>query len=148
MTTTPTHTPNAKSCFFLSRDAEAILKAALSRGQPSRAEHWPLLIDMKLATKSRSNELVGAVWDEFDEGDKVWRLPSSRGKYGAREIPLSAEAIDTLRRLRSLAKPGDDRIFHCFESSSSMTMAFATFARRGGFVKPYFWSLRRTESTT
>ncbi|WP_426212279.1 hypothetical protein [Massilia sp. TWP1-3-3] len=120
----------------------SILKARLSIAQPARAEHWDLLIDMKLQTNARPNELLGALWEEFDEAKKIWHLPASRGKCGARDIDLSAKAIKTLRRLRSLAKPGDDRVFACFESVVSVGRAYSAQALKAGLGRRFFHGLR------
>ena len=54
-------------------------------------------------TAARSGEARGATWDEIDIRDRVWRIPSGRMKAGVEHrVPLSDQALDTLRRARAL----------------------------------------------
>ena len=54
-------------------------------------------------TAARSGEARGATWDEIDLQDRVWRIPSGRMKAGVEHrVPLSDQALDTLRRARAL----------------------------------------------
>ena len=48
-------------------------------------------------TAARSGEARGAIWDEIDLQDQVWRIPSERMKAGMEHrIPLSGQALDLL----------------------------------------------------
>ena len=59
---------------------------------PARALRFTIL------TCTRSGEVLGAKWEEFDEAAKVWRIPASRMKTAEpHDVPLSDAAIDILR---------------------------------------------------
>lgn len=55
----------------------------------------------------RPGELRGAQWQEFDLGAAEWRIPRERMKMGETHIvPLSTQAVDTLRALHPLTGNG------------------------------------------
>ena len=80
---------------------------------------------------TRTNETLGAQWDEISFGDKVWSIPASRMKMKREhDVPLSNQAVEILR-VQHEAR--DDRNPHVFpgrpmRSLSDMTMAM--LARR------------------
>ena len=54
-------------------------------------------------TAARSSEARGAVWDEIDLQDRVWRIPSERMKAGIEHrVPLSGQALDVLGEASAL----------------------------------------------
>ncbi len=62
-------------------------------------------IAVKLAfwTLCRSREVIGARWDEFDLDEGVWTVPAGRMKKREQHtVPLSTQAVATLRNLRAL----------------------------------------------
>lgn len=64
-------------------------------GLPARAAEFTIL------NMSRSNEVLGAEWTEFDFGKKLWTIPAERMKMGEKhEVPLSDRAIDILKELK------------------------------------------------
>jgi integrase len=67
--------------------------AALKRHQGVSVQALQFLI----LTASRRSEVLGATWDEFNLGDKVWTIPAARTK-SAREhkVPLSDAAVALL----------------------------------------------------
>lgn len=68
------------------------LRAAEGRG--ARALEFAIL------TATRSGEVRGAVWAEFDLAEKVWTVPAARMKAGKEHrVPLSAEALALLATL-------------------------------------------------
>ena len=79
-----------------------------------------------ILTATRTNETIGARWDEIDLDDKVWSIPASRMKMKREhDIPLSDQAVEILPRP---AEARDDRNPHVFpgrpmRSLSDMTMA-------------------------
>ena len=51
----------------------------------------------------RSGELRGALWEEFDLKDAVWRIPTERMKMGTGHIvPLSRQAIEVIEAIRPI----------------------------------------------
>ena len=54
-------------------------------------------------TAGRSGEARGARWDEVDMETRTWTIPGSRMKAGVEHrVPLSDQAIDVLRRAKTL----------------------------------------------
>lgn len=61
-----------------------------------------------ILTASRTNEILGARWDEIDRNQETWAIPSSRTKSGrAHIIPLSGAAMAVLEGL----SPSGDLVF-------------------------------------
>ena len=59
-------------------------------------------------TAVRSGEARGATWNEMDLQAAEWRIPAERMKGGSEHrVPLSAAAVETLERARSLHSPAD-----------------------------------------
>lgn len=55
-------------------------------------------------TFTRTNELIGAEWKEFDVNAKVWVVPAERMKMGAEHIvPLSRQTLALLEELKPLS---------------------------------------------
>jgi integrase len=64
----------------------------------------PLALELLILTASRTNEVIGARWSEFDLTHGVWSVPASRTKTGREHrVPLSARALALLNRLYSTA---------------------------------------------
>ena len=52
---------------------------------------------------ARSGEARGALWDEIELQDRVWRILPERMKAGAEHrVPLSAQALDVLNEASAL----------------------------------------------
>ena len=65
----------------------------------------PTRIAVKLAfwTLSRSREVIGARWDEFNLDEAIWTIPAARMKKREQHIvPLPTQAVATLKLLRTL----------------------------------------------
>jgi integrase len=78
--------------------AEApVFMAALRavEGIPARA------LELTVLCATRTNETLGAKWDEVDFAEKVWTVPAERMKAGGRahRIPLSDRAVEILQHL-------------------------------------------------
>jgi integrase len=53
-----------------------------------------------ILTAARTNEVIGARWDEIDLASKTWTVPPERMKAGkAHKVPLSPQCIDLLKAL-------------------------------------------------
>ena len=63
-----------------------------------------LALQLMAATFVRTNELIGAKWEEFDFKAKVWAIPAERMKMRTEHIvPLSHQALAILDELRPLS---------------------------------------------
>jgi integrase len=62
-----------------------------------------------ILTASRTGEVIGAMWDEFDFSNKIWTIPAERMKAGREHrVPLSDATMAIIRSL-----PRDERyVFH------------------------------------
>jgi integrase len=57
-------------------------------------------LEFTILTAARSGEAIGARWEEFDFGAKLWRVPGTRMKAGREHIvPLSDRALEILTEL-------------------------------------------------
>jgi integrase len=66
-------------------------------------------LEFLIHVAGRSNEVLGAQWDEIDFADKVWTVPASRMKAKREHrVPLSPAAIELLRKL---PRDGGEYIF-------------------------------------
>ena len=73
------------------------------KGIAAKALHF------KIVTATRSGEVFGAKWPEFDLDTRVWTIPGERMKAGIRHrIALSDVAIEILEQQREL---GDAYVF-------------------------------------
>ncbi|SOD25373.1 Integrase [Variovorax sp. YR752] len=75
-------------------------------------------------TASRTGEVIGAQWDEFDLEGKVWTVPAERMK-GQRihEVPLSQRAVEIIKNIAHL--PDEKYVFRGTKHGthiSNMTM--------------------------
>jgi integrase len=60
-------------------------------------------LQLLLLTAVRPGELRGAQWDEIDEANAMWRVPSERMKMKTEHwVPLATQAVDLLRTLRTI----------------------------------------------
>jgi len=59
-------------------------------------------LEFLILTATRTGEVIGAEWDEFDLATKVWTVPANRMK-GNREhrVPLSDRAVEIVRLMQS-----------------------------------------------
>jgi len=69
----------------------------------SEGEPFGNIVKMLLLTAQRRSEVIEADWSEFDFGDNVWTIPSSRAKNAkVNLVPLSSEAIKVLKEMAAL----------------------------------------------
>jgi integrase len=71
----------------------------------SRGGMAALALEFAILTASRTGEVLGATWDEFDFQSKTWTIPAARMK-GRRDhrVPLSAAAVAVLERARGVGQ--------------------------------------------
>jgi integrase len=80
----------------LPREEAPAFMAALRaiEGLPARA------LELTVLCATRTNETLGAKWDEINLAEKVWTVPAARMKGGhAHRIPLSDRAVEILQQL-------------------------------------------------
>ncbi len=101
-------------------------------------------LEFAILTAARTNEVLGAKWDELDEN--IWTVPASRMKAGREHrVPLNAAAMVVVERMRGLRRND-----HLFPGSSRATLSnmalLATLRRmgRGGLTAHGFRSTFRT----
>jgi integrase len=60
----------------------------------------PRALEFLILTACRSNEILGAQWDEIDLKERVWVLPAQRMKAGKEHrVPLSNRALEILQEM-------------------------------------------------
>ena len=58
-----------------------------------------------MLTATRSGEVRGALWEEFDVDERQWCIAAERTKANAKHVvPLSRPALDLLERARPLGR--------------------------------------------
>src|SRR3546814_9281204 len=66
-----------------------------------------LALEFAILTASRSGEVRGATWDEFDLGLRLWTIPKHRMKANREHVvPLCNRAVAIVRRCAELRKIG------------------------------------------
>jgi integrase len=77
-----------------------MVKLRQAKGTAARA------LDLTILTAMRTNEAIGALWEEIDLGAKVWSVPGTRMKAGrAHRVALSADAVALLMKLQRSKLP-------------------------------------------
>lgn len=70
----------------------------------------------------RKNELVLAIWSEFDLDKAIWKIPAERMKMRVEHlVPLSKQAITILECIKQLC-PSDNYVFHKGNHNQKMPM--------------------------
>jgi integrase len=63
-------------------------------------------LEFAILTAARTNEVLGALWDEMDLDGKVWIVPPSRMKAEREHrVPLSGAALAVLKQMQALRHP-------------------------------------------
>ncbi len=115
-----------------------------------------LALELTVLCASRTTEVIGAKWTEFDLDKKVWTVPATRMKSGKEHrVPLSAASMAILNKLCERRVPGDEFVFPGRRRAQPMSnMAMAKVLERlgaGAFTVHGFrstfrdWAAERTE---
>jgi len=103
-------------------------------GLPARAAEFTIL------NMSRSNEVLGAEWPEFDLVGKLWTIPKERMKMGKEHtVPLSNRALEIIQELKDAGTihrfvfPGQPRSSDGGERPLS-NMSMLMLIRRMGYM--------------
>lgn len=99
----------------------------------------PRALEFAILTAARSNEVIGATWQEFDLREKVWVIPGERMKAGKEHhIPLSAKALALLEAQWPLRIEDTDPVFPSPRRKALSNMAMLAVLKR----------MKRTDLTT
>lgn len=107
-------------------DAPAFMqRLRLSKGIAPRA------LELGILCASRSGEVRGATWDEFDLKKAIWTIPASRMKAGKEhQVPLSTKAIELLKALPRME--GSSHVFPSTKGGPLSDMTLTAVMRRMG----------------
>jgi integrase len=111
--------------------AWGVLKYALGKGKTEKAHHAAMpfvdipaflgelreregsparALEVAILTALRTNEVIGARWEEIDLVERVWTIPANRMKAGEEhKVPLAPRVIEILQSLRR--EKGSDFVF-------------------------------------
>jgi integrase len=125
----PTH---FKSCPY--KDVGRVLKKVWASTATERVK---IAFEFAVLNASRSGEVRGARWSEFDKDFKEWSIPGARMKSGRpHRIPLSKRAQKLLKRASELrTKEDGDLVFASTSGRPFSDMTFTQLLRRLG--EPY-----------
>jgi len=88
-------------------DVPRIMAALRDKGHVSA-----LALRFIILTACRSGEGRGATWGEIDLDTATWTIPKERMKAArAHRVPLSTEAMQIIKAMMALRRPGVDRVF-------------------------------------
>jgi integrase len=90
-----------------------------------------IAFEFLILTASRTGEVLGAKWKEFDLGNAVWTVPETRMKGGRKHrVPLVPACLSILKRAR-LLDPTGENVFGGRTSEQPLSnMAFLMVLRR------------------
>ena len=89
-------------------------------------------LEFTILTAARSGEVIGAKWDEFDLGERLWTIPSERMKAGKEHrLPLSDAALTIVEKMAEIRQ--SDFVFPGGRVNRPLSnMAFLMLLRRMG----------------
>jgi integrase len=92
----------------------------------------PLALEFAILMAARTNEVIGATWDEVDLDEVLWTIPASRMKAGKEHrVPLSQPALAVLQKLNELR--ASEFVFPGGKAGKPLSnMALLTTLRRMG----------------
>jgi integrase len=95
----------------------------------------PLALQFMILNASRTNEVLGAKWDEVDFATATWTVPAVRMKSRREHrVPLSPAAIDVLRKAPREA--GNEYVFIGPQPGGRLGgMALSRFMKRMGYTE-------------
>jgi integrase len=113
--------------------AEVPTFIARLRGDSEQGEITRLAFEFLILTATRTGEVLGAKWQEFDELGQVWTIPDDRMKAArAHREPLSSRCLEILKRAKLLSA-GSQFIFPGRTNTRPMSnMVFLMTLRRMG----------------
>ena len=102
--------------------------------ESTATERVKMAVEFVILNASRSGEVRGACWSEFDKDFKGWSIPGARMKSGRpHRIPLSKRAQKLLKRASELrTKEDGDLVFASASGRPFSDMTFTQLLRRLG----------------
>jgi integrase len=90
-----------------------------------------LAFEFLILTASRTSEVIGAKWNEFDVKQRVWTVPATRMKAGrTHRVPLVDRTLEILNRAKEIGG-GSDYVFPSRDETKPLSnMAFLMTLRR------------------
>jgi integrase len=83
-------------------EVPAFVKTLRANGSASA-----MALEFLILTASRTGEVIGARWDEFDLEERIWSVPADRMKGGKlHRVPLSGRAMEILETMRQAGGTG------------------------------------------
>jgi integrase len=88
-------------------------------------------LEFAILTATRTNETIGATWQEFDLADAVWIIPAERMKAEKEHrVPLSGRALDLVREMLPLKAGEDKPVFLAPKDKPLSNMAMLAVLKR------------------
>jgi integrase len=89
-------------------------------------------LEFTILTAARTGEVIGAKWDEFDLGERLWTVPGERMKAGkGHRVPLSDAALTIVEKMAEIRQ--SDFVFPGGKANRPLSnMAFLMLLRRMG----------------
>ena len=95
-------------------------------------------IRLLILTGARRNEVLGAMWAEFDLAAGIWAKPASRTKQGKlHRVPLSVAAIQLLVDMKATAEGDAESGQRAFDQLNEAILAMQDPEFRDIYVKPF-----------
>jgi integrase len=92
-------------------------------------------LQLLIFTFTRSGEIRGATWDEFDFKKSIWKIPAERMKMGTEHlVPLSKQALSVLVKVQEIS--GIEKLLFPMKSNRNKPMSDNTMRcamRRMGY---------------
>ena len=103
-------------------------------------------LEFVILTASRTNEVLGARWSEFDLDEKVWTVPAERMKNKREHrVPLTDRSVEILTGLLPLRSSPDGFVFPGARPGSGLSqMSLAMLLRRLGYAEITVHGFRST----
>lgn len=118
------------------------LHSATAKGYDHK-EEWPLLIDFALNTAARMQEILKTKWSDLNLEGRSWTIPPENVKTSTfRTVPLSKKSLGILEKMATFKVKGEDRVFHMWLNSATVSKGFRRLTVRAGVEDFRFHDLR------
>ena len=134
----------------LSEDEERLLMEAMTVSSDcTNSDHrrnmlLAPIVQYALETAMRRGEILALRWEDVHLGDRVAHLPLTKNGH-ARDVPLSARAIEILRAVQPDLQARHGRVFSTTESAVKQAFERATSRARRAYEKECKTARRRAD---
>ncbi len=99
----------------------------------NQSGHGRYALELLILCASRTGEIIGATWDEFNLEKGIWTIPKERMKAGVEHrVPLGMRALEILRTVRPFS--GKTYVFEGRKKDTPLSnMAMNMILRRMGY---------------